>query len=142
MEAKYIDDTVRFGKDCSFGYNTIILEKVKLGSNCQIGNNVVIHPGTIIGDNVRIDDNTVIGKQPMKAAISVTTSDQQLPPCSIDSYCIIGANAVIYRGCEIGRKVLIADLATVRENVSIGKCTIVGRGVAIENFCTIGKYTS
>lgn len=35
---------------------------------------------------------------------------------------------------------LIADLSTVRENVSIGDFTIVGRGVAIENFCKVGSY--
>jgi len=34
---------------------------------------------------------------------------------------------------------MIADLATVREAVTIGEQTIVGRGVAIENRCTIGK---
>ena len=28
----------------------------------------------------------------------------------------------------------------MRENVTIGDFTIVGRGVAIENFCTIGRY--
>jgi UDP-2-acetamido-3-amino-2,3-dideoxy-glucuronate N-acetyltransferase len=47
---------------------------------------------------------------------------------------------VIYRGCEIGRKVLVADLATIRENVTVGDFTIVGRGVAIENYCRIGRY--
>jgi acetyltransferase-like isoleucine patch superfamily enzyme len=34
---------------------------------------------------------------------------------------------------------LIADLATVRENVIIGDRTIIGRGVAIENHCSIGE---
>jgi acetyltransferase-like isoleucine patch superfamily enzyme len=53
---------------------------------------------------------------------------------------MIGTHVVIYRGAQVGEKVLIADLATVRENVSIGKCTIVGRGTAIENFCKIGNY--
>ena len=47
---------------------------------------------------------------------------------------------MIYRGSAIGAKVLIADLATVRENVSIGDYTIVGRGAAVENFCKIGRY--
>jgi len=34
---------------------------------------------------------------------------------------------------------LVADLSTVRENVTVGDFTIVGRGVAIENYCKIGK---
>jgi UDP-2-acetamido-3-amino-2,3-dideoxy-glucuronate N-acetyltransferase len=28
----------------------------------------------------------------------------------------------------------------VRENVTIGDYTIIGRGAAVENFCTIGRY--
>ena len=35
---------------------------------------------------------------------------------------------------------MIADLATIREAVSVGDFTIVGRGVAIENKCTVGRY--
>ena len=35
---------------------------------------------------------------------------------------------------------MVADLATIRENVSVGEHTIVGRGAAIENACTIGSY--
>ena len=101
---------------------------------------MIIHDDTHIGDFVRIDDGAVIGKRPMKAAISATTSGQELPPCAVASQCIVGTNVVIYRGCEIGPQVLIADLATVREDVSIGKCTIVGRGVTIENHCRIGRY--
>jgi acetyltransferase-like isoleucine patch superfamily enzyme len=34
----------------------------------------------------------------------------------------------------------MADLCTVRENVSIGRGTIVGRGVTIEHFCTVGRF--
>jgi acetyltransferase-like isoleucine patch superfamily enzyme len=47
---------------------------------------------------------------------------------------------VLYRGARIEAKVLMADLSTVRENVTIGRGTIVGRGVTVENFCTIGRY--
>lgn len=33
----------------------------------------------------------------------------------------------------------IADLATLRERVNIGAYTIIGRGVAVENDCTVGE---
>ncbi len=100
----------------------------------------MIHPGTVIGKNVRIDDGAVIGKQPMRAANSAVTKEQQLAPTTIGDECIIGTHVVIYAGAVIGRKVLIADLSTIRENVSIGEFTIIGRGVAVENFCKIGSY--
>jgi len=109
------------------------------GENVIIGKNVIIHDDVIIGDDVRIDDNAVIGKLPMKAATSAVTKDAELPPTRIADGCIIGTGAVIYRGAEVGERCLVADQATIREDVTIGEKTIVGRGVAVENGCSIGK---
>lgn len=121
--------------------STLIKGKnVSIGTNCVIGNNVVIHDDVVIGDNVRIDDNVVLGKLPMKAVTSATTSSKDLSPLQISSDCIIGTSVVIYRGASIGSRCLIADFASVRENVSIGERTIVGRGVAVENDCSIGSF--
>ena len=100
----------------------------------------MIHDGAVIGDVVRIDDHAVLGKQPMRAAQSAVTQDNQQPPVRMGDGCIVGTGAVIYAGAVIGQRVLVADLATIREEVTIGDFTIVGRGVAIENRCTIGRY--
>jgi len=136
----YIDPKAKLGKKTKVGWFTVIGEDVQIGTECNIGNNVTIYAGTIIGDFVRIDDNTVIGKNPMKAARSAITKEQELPPSEIGDNCIIGTSVVIYRGAILGNKILVADLSTVRESVTIGDFTIVGRGAAIENFCKIGSY--
>lgn len=136
----FISSTATIGNQTTIGMNTAILDDARIGDRCRIGHNVVIHPGVTIGSDVRIDDNTVIGKQPMKSAISVMTSDQAKPPSVIGDQCIIGTSVVIYAGCTLGSKVLVADLSTVREDVTIGEGTIIGRGVAIENRCTVGSY--
>ena len=140
MSTSVIAPTASLGPDTTAGEFCVIGENVTVGSGCVIGHHVVIHDDTTIGDNVRIDDGAVIGKSPMRAANSAVTKDDALTPCSIASGCIIGTGVVIYRGSEIAEQVLVADLSTVRENVTIGRKTIVGRGVAIENFCTIGKF--
>lgn len=136
----YIAETARIGEGGSLGNFVSIHANVRIGKGCTIGNNVVIHGGTIIGDDVRIDDNAVIGKSPMRAAKSAVTREQQLSPTEIGDACLIGTSTVIYRGCRIGARVLVADLATVREDVTVGSYTIIGRGVAIENRCTIGSH--
>jgi serine O-acetyltransferase len=140
MSSSIIAASASIGSGTRFGEFCIVGENVKIGQGCVIGHHVTIHADSVIGNNVRIDDGTVIGKTPMKAANSATTKDQELRACTIGDDGIIGTHVVIYRGSSIDRRVLIADLSTVRENVSIGRFTIVGRGVAIENFCKIGKY--
>src|SRR5512137_1859785 len=117
--------SAQIGAGTQLGHNSVVHENVRIGVNCQIGSGVVIHPETVIGDNVRIDDNSVIGKLPMKAALSAVTKDQALDPCVIGDQCMIGALTVIYRGCTLGNKVMVADLASVRENVEVGEFTII-----------------
>jgi len=140
MKSEFIDDSAIIGEGTSIGHLAVIGKNVTIGNGCVIGHHAVIHDDTVLGNNIRVDDHTVVGKEPMRAANSATTKEQQLPACQIGDDCIIGTGAVIYRGSSLGRRVLVADLATVRENVSIGEYTIVGRGAAIENFCTIGRY--
>ncbi|HXF49207.1 MAG TPA: acyltransferase [Verrucomicrobiae bacterium] len=137
--ASKIAKSAKLGKGTKVGEFSVIGAKVKIGAGCLIGNGVIIQDGSEIGANVRIDDNTVIGKQPMRAANSAVTKEQELPPAKIGDNCIIGTSVVIYAGSVLGNKVLVADLSTVRENVTVGDFTIVGRGVAIENFCKIGS---
>jgi UDP-2-acetamido-3-amino-2,3-dideoxy-glucuronate N-acetyltransferase len=135
----HIHPTAQIGAGTQQGHNTVIGEGVRIGKNCAIGNGVVIHADSIIGDNVRIDDHAVVGKLPMKAALSAVTKEQELTACVIGDGVILGTHVVVYRGCKLGSKVMVADLASVREDVEIGEYTIIGRGVTVENKVKIGK---
>lgn len=130
----HVEENIRWGEFCVVGPGAVV------GPGCEIGHHVVLGAGTVIGANVRIDDGAVIGKLPMRAANTAVTKLAELPPATIGDGSIIGTHVVIYRGATLGQRVLVADLATVRENVDVGDFTIVGRGVAIENQCKIGKY--
>lgn len=135
----YVSEKSKVGNNVTTGHFVVIEDEVVIGDNCIIGSNVVIHTGTVIADNVRIDDNTVIGKQPMRAVNSIFKNEEKLLPAKISEGCLIGAGVIIYCGCEIGVKTLIADTAVIRENVIVGSKTIIGRGSTIENFCRVGS---
>jgi UDP-3-O-[3-hydroxymyristoyl] glucosamine N-acyltransferase len=135
-----IHPSAKLGDGTTLGAGCVIGPNVRIGAQCQLGSHVVIHDGTVVGDGVRIDDHATLGKLPMRAANSATTREQELPPLTVGEACIVGTGVVLYRGAAIEPRVLMADLSTVRENVSIGRGTIVGRGVTVENFCTIGRY--
>uniref|UniRef100_A0A832MIH4 N-acetyltransferase n=1 Tax=Eiseniibacteriota bacterium TaxID=2212470 RepID=A0A832MIH4_UNCEI len=135
-----IHPSATIGPDTTIGEFCVIGPNVRLGRGCRVGHHVVIHEDTVVGDTVRIDDHASLGKRPMKAANSATTRDQELPPLTVGALSIVGTGVVLYRGAAVDDKVLLADLCTVRENVSIGRGTIVGRGVTVENYCTVGRY--
>ncbi|KEH98045.1 N-acetyltransferase [Clostridium massiliodielmoense] len=135
----YISESAKLGSNVKLGHFTVVEDNVVIGDNCIIGNNVVIHEGSLIGNNVRIDDNTVIGKTPMRSVNSIFKDDKKYEPCRISDECLIGAGVIIYCGCEIGEKTLVADLSVIREDVKVGNKTIIGKGATIENFCTVGS---
>lgn len=134
-----IHPTAQIGENTKIGEGTVIMEGVRIGRGCQIGCHTVIHTGSVVGDSVRIDDHAVLGKQPMRSVSSIMAEASGLPPLTVGDGCIVGTGAVLYAGCTLGGNVLVADLATVRENVTVGERTIIGRGAAVENFCTVGR---
>jgi UDP-3-O-[3-hydroxymyristoyl] glucosamine N-acyltransferase len=139
-ETATVHPSAEIGANVKIGERVVIGANVKIGSGCVIGHQVVIHDDTKVGNDVRIDDHATLGKHPMKAANSATTKEQQLPPLTVGDLSIVGTGVVLYRGAQIDGKVLMADLCTIRENVTIGRGTIVGRGVTVENFCSVGRY--
>lgn len=132
-------DGFQIGEGTVTGEYCVIEPGVSIGRACVIGHHAVIRSGSVIGDFVRIDDFACIGKLPMKAANSAVTTSEVPEPPRIGDGCIIGTSAIVYAGCEIGPGALIADMATVREDVVIGEKTIIGRGAAIENHCRVGS---
>jgi acetyltransferase-like isoleucine patch superfamily enzyme len=137
----YIDPSVTLDSSVKVGYFSVIEKDVKIGENVIIGNRVTIHEGTVIGANTTIADGAVLGHGPKPAKTSTLKISNSIPALEIGEDVTIGVNCVIYRGAIIGSSTLIADLASVRENVEIGNFVIVGRGVTVENHVKIGERT-
>jgi acetyltransferase-like isoleucine patch superfamily enzyme len=134
-----IHSTVAISNTVQLGSFNIIEENVKIGENVTIGNHVTIYEGTIIGDGVRVADGAVLGKQPTPGKTSTVKLSGNVSPLELGNDVTIGTNAVLYAGSTIGSSTLVADLASVRENVEIGAECIVGRGVTVENYVKIGR---
>ncbi len=140
MDHLSIHSSAVIGQDTTLGQFVVIEEDVVIGSNCSIGHHVVIRRGSRIGNSVQIGDHSILGQQPMKAANSAVTSGSAHEGPFLSDRVRIGSHTVLYAGCHLSEDVFVADLATVREEVTVGTKTIIGRGVAIENQCVIGSH--
>lgn len=123
------------------GQHVVLSEDTRLAREVTVGNNVTFYPGVTVGDDSVILDGAVIGRPPIR--VGVTTRELNLPSfhVSIGSGCVIGANSVLYTGIQIADKVLIGDLASIREGCRIGKETVIGRNVLIMYDTVIGART-
>lgn len=116
-------------------------EKVIIGGVTlkQIGG-AWIAEDTIIGNNVTIFPGAILGRPPISVrAQQRRVGESSLPPLTIGDNCVIGANAVVYRGTAIGNDCLLGDTACVREQVRIGDSCIIAMGVTINYNTTIGS---
>ena len=138
--SQYIAESAEIGENCTIGYNVVILDKVRIGDGTYIGHNVVIHDGVIIGKNGYIDDGVILGRMPRSGASSRRKATLELPPLEIGDDCVIGVKAVIYTGVKIGNQVMVADMASVREQNTIGDRCIIGRLVMLEPKNQIGVH--
>jgi UDP-3-O-[3-hydroxymyristoyl] glucosamine N-acyltransferase len=136
-----IHPTVRLGKGVELGYFVVIEEGVVLGDNVTVGHHTILHAGTVIGEGTWIADHAVVGRWPRPAKTSTVRVDPNLPAFRIGEGSTIGANAVLYRGSQLGREVLVGDQAFIRERCVIGDRVVIGRGVAVENQVEIGSDT-
>jgi acetyltransferase-like isoleucine patch superfamily enzyme len=142
----FVHESAQVGPNVNIGHFSVIEEGVVIGENTQIGHGVIVHRGTRIGADCQIGDNSVIGRQPAIPATSTLKkrgdlSGDLLPPLELAPKTTVGALAVLYAGSTYGESVYVADLASIREKCQIGKAVIVGRGVTIENQCSIGDFT-
>ncbi|OGY17001.1 MAG: hypothetical protein A2784_04150 [Candidatus Chisholmbacteria bacterium RIFCSPHIGHO2_01_FULL_48_12] len=112
----------------------------KLGRHVTIGRFVVIHPQVTLGDNVVIGDHSIIGQLPQKGRSSSLKLKVKPRPTKIGTGSRIGSGCIIYAGATIGPDCVIADLAAIREDFKLGRQSIIGRGVMIEESVTIGSY--
>lgn len=136
-----VHPTARIGKGVDLGYFVVIEEGVVLGDNVTVGHHAILHAGTVIGDGTWIADHAVIGRWPRPSKASTVRVDSELPALQIGAGSTIGTNAVLYRGSQLGREVLVGDQAFVRERCQIGDRVVIGRGVAVENQVEIGSDT-
>jgi len=110
------------------------------------GDNVVVYPGAILfpnvelGNNVTIFPGAVVGRPPLSSgATRRVSASEELAPVRIGDGCVIGSNAVIYMGVDIGRNSMICDTACVREGCSIGEYVVIAMGVTVNYDTKIGN---
>ena len=132
---------MRNGSGCTLGINVSLSPDTLLGDNVTMGNNVTIYPKVKIGDGCRILDGAVIGRLPISTGITTLPLTREFLPVEIGPGCVIGCNSVLYTGVSLGERVLIGDLAAVRECTVLEDEVLIGQATTIHRDLRIGKRT-
>jgi acetyltransferase-like isoleucine patch superfamily enzyme len=120
------------------GQNVFLGNDAVLGQGITIGNNVTLYPGVSIADDCTIFDGAVLGRPPLSAGNTTRPLQKTLLPLTVGPGTVIGANAVLYAGSRIGSRVLIGDLATLREGCELAEQVVIGRSVLVMYETSVG----
>lgn len=123
------------------GNNVVFSHDTHLGERVRVGNNVTFYPGVTVGDDCRIMDGAVLGRPPISTGNVTRPLEDIQRDLVIGAGSIIGANAVLYNGVELGRQVLIGDLASIREGCVFSDQVVIGRGVMVMYDTRVGERT-
>jgi UDP-2-acetamido-3-amino-2,3-dideoxy-glucuronate N-acetyltransferase len=113
----------------------------RLGARVSLGHYVTVHAGVTVGDGSTIHDGAVLGRKPMTSGNTTRPIPADPGPLVLGARCVVGANAVLYAGSTYGARVMVGDLASVREGCRIADDVVLGRGVLVMYDTVIGART-
>jgi len=113
--------TPKFGSNCFFADNAVVVGEVTMGNNCTVWFNAVVRGDVhsiAIGDNTNIQDGAVIHCTYQKAKTV------------IGSNVSIAHNAIVH-GCTVEDNVLIGMGAIIMDDAVIGSNSVIAAGAII-----------
>jgi len=159
-ETALINSRAEIDSNVDIGAYSIIGDNVFIGSGTVIGPHVVIDPFVTIGRNCRIFQYAAIGAVPQSLKF-----EGEKTYVKIGNGTIIREFVTIHRGtgfgggitevgeenflmaythiahdCRVGRKVVMANNATLAGHITIGDHATIGGLVAVHQFVKIGEY--
>jgi UDP-2-acetamido-3-amino-2,3-dideoxy-glucuronate N-acetyltransferase len=123
--------------DAASAPGLVLSPTAAVGEGVTFGAHVVVHDGVVIGDGCTIGDSAVLGKTPSLGRRS-TAARGALDPLVLEAGVVIGAQAIVFAGTQIGAGAIVGDQAFVRERTTIGPETIIGRATGVDNDVVIG----
>ena len=113
--------TPRFGTNCFFAENSVVIGEVVMGDNCTVWYNAVIRGDVhsiTIGNNTNIQDGAVIHCTYQKAKTVIGNNVS------------IAHNAVVH-GCTVEDNVLIGMGAIIMDDAVIGSNSVIAAGAVV-----------
>ena len=123
------------------GENAVIEPGARLGTGVVVGHNAVVRSCVTVGDGSVLGDGAVLGRLPRTSGNTTRPVPADPGPLVLGPGCVVGANAVLYAGSTLGARVMVSDLASVREGCRVADDVVLGRGVLVMYDTVVGART-
>ncbi|GAB1370642.1 acyltransferase [Candidatus Kapaibacterium sp.] len=113
----HIQSNSQIGNNCVIGQNVYVGSNVIIGNNCRVQNNVSIYEGVVLEDNVFCGPSVVFTNLKIPTFKFPDATGKEFIKTRVSYGAIIGANATILCGINIGRHSFIGAGALVTKDV-------------------------
>ncbi len=153
-----IAKSANLGDDNQIGPGCVIDDGAILGSRNRLWMNVYVGPGTTIGDDNQIHMGAVVGHVPQDLAfknqptftkvgdrniireyVTIHRGTKEGSSTTIGSDCFFMANAHVAHNCQIGNRVVLANLATLAGHCSVDDGAFLSGIVVLHQFVRVGR---
>ncbi len=155
-----VDSKADIGAEVRIGPYAVIRENVIIGKGTRVGSHAVIDPNVTIGPDCQIFQHAAVGAVPQSMKFAGEETYVKIGRGSIVREFVtihrgtgfgggvtevgeenfIMAYSHIAHDCKTGRRVMLANNATLAGHIVIGNYATIGGLVAIHQFVRIGDY--
>jgi carbonic anhydrase/acetyltransferase-like protein (isoleucine patch superfamily) len=134
-EAAYVIGDVEIGENSSIWPGAVVrgdFASIRIGNNTQIEDNCVVHAGIplVIGDNVHIGHGAVVHCSKVGDNALIGNNATILDGAEIGNFCIIGANSLVGEGMKIpDRSFVVGVPAVIKGEISAAQMARIEIGV-------------
>jgi len=155
-----IDSKAELDREVKVGPYAVIAAPVRIGAGTVIGPHVTVDPYVTIGEDCRIFQYASIGAVPQAIKFAGEESYVRIGRgtvirefvtinrgtafgtgiTEVGEENLLMAYCHVAHDCKTGRKVILANAATLAGHIVIGDCATIGGLVAIHQYVNIGEY--
>ena len=129
------------------GDDTVIMDRVHIGPRTTIGRNNVIHMGAVVGHDAQHRQSapgsgllTVGDDNILREYVTVHRGAEKESVTVIGSGNYLMAFSHVGHDCRLGNQITVVNAALLGGHVTLEDNCFVSGGVAVHQFCRIGRY--
>jgi len=153
-----VDPQARLGEGVRLGAFSVIGPGVVIGAGSEIGSHVVVERDTLIGAGCHVHSHAVIGGDPqdlswrgghsfceigagtvIREYATVNRGSHGEAVTRVGRQCLLMAGVHVAHDCQVGDRVIMANLATLAGHVIVEERAMIGGLAAFHQFVRVGR---
>ena len=118
-----------------------VAEGAEAAEDAYLASGAVLYPGVRVGRKCVVLNGAILGRPPISNGTTNRAVSSAFGTLTLGEGCIVGCHAVLYTDSHIEARVLIGDLASIREGCRIRAGAVIGRGVMMLAHCSVGAFS-